>query len=124
VKLSALADRQPTAAVTLDDLLDDFQRIADMPLDAAPGLLTELAGRQSQLAAVQAALAARLYRADASAERGDTLLTVEEAAPILSVSPDWLYRKARALPFTVRHGQLLRFSAHGIQSYIKQRRRT
>jgi predicted DNA-binding transcriptional regulator AlpA len=49
----------------------------------------------------------------------DRLLTAEEAAKILGMSPDWLYRRAKQLPFTRRiHHKMLRFSYQGIQKYI------
>ncbi len=51
----------------------------------------------------------------------DELLDVEEAAHRLSLSTDWLYRKAKELPFTVRLGRGLSFSARGIDRYIQQR---
>ena len=54
--------------------------------------------------------------------REDLLLTVKEAAQKLGVLPDWLYRRAKKLPFTVRLGKRhLRFSARGIERYIRQR---
>jgi hypothetical protein len=53
----------------------------------------------------------------------DRLLTVDEAAAILAVTPDWLYRHADNFDFTVRPGPgQLRFSALGIQEYLKRRR--
>jgi predicted DNA-binding transcriptional regulator AlpA len=71
---------------------------------------------------VQTALTSR-FHADAGTGRDtDRLLTVDEAAAVLSQSTDWLYRHAKQLPFTVRVGNLLRFSAHGIQAFIRQRR--
>ena len=51
----------------------------------------------------------------------DELLDIEEAAHRLSLSTDWLYRRAKELPFTVRLGRGLRFSARGIERYIHQR---
>ena len=51
----------------------------------------------------------------------DRLLSVEEAAHTLAVSEDWLYRRAARLPFTVRLGRVLRFSADGLERYIRQR---
>jgi predicted DNA-binding transcriptional regulator AlpA len=52
----------------------------------------------------------------------DRLLTAEEAAARLAVAPDWLYRHADALPFTVRIGDRhLRFSTQGINRYIRER---
>jgi predicted DNA-binding transcriptional regulator AlpA len=51
----------------------------------------------------------------------DRLLDAGEAAQRLGTSPDWLYRRAARLPFTVRLGRALRFSAQGIDRYIRQR---
>ncbi len=53
---------------------------------------------------------------------GDKLLDAEEASKILSVSPDWLYRHGRQLPFTRKLApRVLRFSAQGIQKYLATR---
>jgi hypothetical protein len=53
----------------------------------------------------------------------DRLLTVHDAATILAVTPDWLYRHADDFAFTVRPGPgQLRFSALGIQEYLRKRR--
>ena len=53
----------------------------------------------------------------------DRLLDAEEAANMLSVSPDWLYRNARRLPFTRKLGpKMLRFSCQGIQKYLATRK--
>lgn len=43
------------------------------------------------------------------------LLTAKEAAPLLGVTPRWLYRRAAGLPFTRRLGpKTLRFDAEGL----------
>ena len=53
----------------------------------------------------------------------DRLVNVEEAAGFLGVSPDWLYRNAKKLPFTKKLGpKMLRFSAAGIQKYLASRK--
>lgn len=53
----------------------------------------------------------------------DRLLDAEEAARVLSVSPDWLYRSAKKLPFTRKLGpKMLRFSYQGIQKYLATRK--
>ena len=53
----------------------------------------------------------------------DMLLDAEEAAKMLSVSADWLYRNARRLPFTRKLGpKMLRFSSQGIQKYLATRK--
>ena len=54
-------------------------------------------------------------------EEEDRLLDVEEAASATRVSTDTLYRKARELPFTVRIGGNVRFSAQGISRFIATR---
>lgn len=52
----------------------------------------------------------------------DRLLTVDEAATKLGVSKDWLYRRAKKLPFTVfQSPRMVRFSIRGIERYIRQR---
>ena len=54
---------------------------------------------------------------------GDRLLNAEEAAEILSVSPDWLYRHGSSLPFTRKLApRVLRFSSQGIQKYLATRK--
>jgi len=54
---------------------------------------------------------------------GDRLLDAEEAAKILSVSPDWLYRHGSRLPFTRKLApRVLRFSYQGIQKYLATRK--
>jgi predicted DNA-binding transcriptional regulator AlpA len=60
--------------------------------------------------------------ADSIPTTRDRLLGVEEAAVKLGVTPDWLYRHHKDLPFTVRHGRPVRFSELGIEQYIRKRR--
>ena len=50
------------------------------------------------------------------------LLTVDEAAVMLSVSPDWLYRNKK-LPFRRKLGpKMLRFSYQGIVKWMDTRK--
>jgi predicted DNA-binding transcriptional regulator AlpA len=58
--------------------------------------------------------------ADGNRQGGeDHLVDAEEAAKLLSVSPDWFYKNWRKLPFAVKlHHKMLRFSSVGIQRYI------
>ncbi|MDH3444436.1 MAG: hypothetical protein OEN50_10965 [Deltaproteobacteria bacterium] len=54
---------------------------------------------------------------------GDRLLQADEAAKLLSVSEDWLYRNAKKLPFARKLGpKMLRFSSLGIQKYLATRK--
>lgn len=51
----------------------------------------------------------------------DRLLTIAEAAERLCTSEDWLYRNWKKLPFARKLSKKqLRFSAHGIDGYIRQ----
>lgn len=53
----------------------------------------------------------------------DRLVDAEEAARLLCVSEDWLYRCAKKLPFTRKLGpKMLRFSSVGIQKYLATRK--
>jgi hypothetical protein len=109
---------------TIDELLASLEEI---PAEKIPAAL-------SQLAAAQAKLAARLLQSGngTHAETADRLLTAKEASPSIGVKPDWLYDHAEQLPFVVRlpaakakgNGETkthLRFSALGIQKWIRSR---
>ena len=75
-------------------------------------LLTELEGVVERV----------LQRRSGNGHTEDRFLDAEEAAKILSVSPDWLYRHAKKLPFTRKLGpKMLRFSNLGIQKYLATR---
>ena len=53
----------------------------------------------------------------------ERLLNAEEAAEILNVSSDWLYRNAKKLPFTRKLGRkTLRFSHQGIMKWLANRK--
>ena len=86
----------------------------------------QLAALICHVASLQSVLAARLVRdfctiRETQARDGDRLLTVTEAAGKLACSKDWLYRHHHRLPFAVRNGRQLRFSAQGVDRYIRQR---
>src|SRR5262245_40370507 len=108
------------ATVDLADLVADPARAAEVPADAIPAVLLQIAGEQSQLAALSATLAARLV-AERADDEADRLLTVDQAAEQLATTPDWL-RRHPALPFTVRlsAGQV-RYSSQGIARFIARR---
>lgn len=55
--------------------------------------------------------------------KGERLIEAEEAAKILCVSTDWLYRRASKLPFTRKLGhKMLRFSYSGLLRWIESRK--
>jgi predicted DNA-binding transcriptional regulator AlpA len=107
----------PTPVPTLDDIAANPDRASELAPTTAAGLLVRLVGVQTVL----------LSRALADGKEGggntgeDRLLTVTEAATVLSQTEDWLYRHAKQLPFTVRVGNSLRFSSAGIAKWIRTR---
>lgn len=108
----------PTSAVELAAALEST--IADVPSDELPALLAVLAG-------CLARTSARLLRPDSlrapvTSSGNDENLCVEEASRRLGVSPDWLYRHHRRLPFTRRIGRRLLFSARGLERWNAQQR--
>jgi len=88
------------------------------PADIEP---EKIAPIMAQMAAIQLSLATRLVAENTERPQADAdnLLTVEEAAARLKCSEDWLYRRAKRLPFTVRVGRNLRFSERGIEAAIR-----
>ena len=53
----------------------------------------------------------------------DRLLSVPQAAEVLSRSEIWLYRNWKRLPFTVRIGRGVKFSRKGIDKWIETQKR-
>jgi excisionase family DNA binding protein len=100
------------------DKLNKEKIILPDPGDVAP---ENIASVMAQMAAIQMSLAARLVTENAERSQidADSLLTVEEAANKLKCSEDWLYKRAKRLPFTVRVGRNLRFSERGIEEAIR-----
>jgi predicted DNA-binding transcriptional regulator AlpA len=88
----------------------------------------ELPSLLAQVAALLGTLSTQLLTTQRDVRRGmqsdeDSLLTVTEAAQRLNTSPDWLYRHASKLPFTVRlTPKQLRFSSQGIERYLQRRK--
>lgn len=101
------------ASVAVPLELPPLEAVAELSANLLPALLVHLA-------ALQAAIAARLTVATACPDSGpDRLLTVKQAAPILGMSEDWLYRNAGRLPFTRRTGRRsLRFSERALKRYL------
>ncbi len=106
------------AAPTLDELASDPSKVHGLPAELAAALQTKCLLVLNVLWTRQ--LAARA-EPTASQSVDDTLLDIQDAAQRLKTSTDWLYRHARQLPFTVRNGRQLRFSAAGIARYIRER---
>src|SRR5215471_10069175 len=63
-----------------------------------------------------------IQAATTTRHEADRMLTAEEAAEMLSMSTDWLYRNAKKLPFTRKLGpKMLRFSYQGIKKWLATR---
>jgi hypothetical protein len=103
--------------INLAEIISDPKRAGDVQKDAIPLLM-------AQLVAVQSALLARFLTdphsqsAQVPNNEKDILLTADQAAPLLNVTPNWLYRHARQLPFSRRLSRkVLRFSEAGIRRW-------
>jgi hypothetical protein len=99
-------------------------RIAALPPETARALLAETAALIGQLSALQPPLLARLGGAGVPPAASGEALTIAEAAARLKVSPDWVYRHQRQLPFVRRVGRRsLRCDAAGLARWLATRPR-
>lgn len=87
----------------------DTAAVLAVPREEIPDALGELRR-------VEAILQARLL----APQEVDQLLTATEAARLLRVSADTLYRRGDELPFAVRVGSRLRFSRLGIARWVEE----
>ena len=95
-------------APTLDGKIEDKRMMVTLSVVELKGLIQE---------AVQAAISQNGHH------NGDRLLDKVEAAKVLGVSKDWLYRHAHQLPFSRKLGpKMLRFSYQGITKWIASRK--
>jgi hypothetical protein len=110
-----------SASVTAAQVVGDPALVLDVDAAALPGLL-------AQLTTTAAAVAARLSTIEprgaetTPSSGGDRLLTAKEAAVVLNLSTDFLYKHEAAKPFRVRIGSEVRFSLAGIQRFIERHR--
>ena len=91
-------------------------RIAEAPLSELPHLVGQLRELETK---AQARLFTEARTMDASSS--EQLIDIAEAAKRLSMSEGYLYRHWKKLPFAHKHSWGLRFSASGIDDYIKRR---
>jgi hypothetical protein len=111
----------PIALVpSLDELAADPARADGLEEEAAMALL-------ARCAVAQSALVGHLLRRPGvtkvvpDGQEEDRLLDVDETAKRLGTSAHYIYRHWRKLPFTVRIGSRLRFSARGMDRFIRAR---
>ena len=110
------------ANTDLADLIATLeQAIAEVSPREAPRLLGDLERLKASLWV--RLMSVHPHGSDQAPAGEDLLLTVKQAAQKLGVPKDWVYRRAKKLPFTVRLGpRHLRFSLRGIEGFIRQRR--
>ena len=124
--------KYPVGVPTLDAIIAEPGCLAALPVEVLATLSSRAAAIQSILASALTTKVVQNGRGttrarginDAGASRtedSDTLLSATEAAKRIGMSLPWMYRHAAALPFTVRQGRALRFSANGIETYIRVR---
>lgn len=78
---------------------------------------------EALIGAIRQAVREEIQALNGNKDDEERLLTAEEAAQLLSISPDWLYRQAKKLPFTRKLGpKMLRFSYQGILKYLATRK--
>jgi hypothetical protein len=113
---------------SLDELRADPARVAELPARVASDLLAEVEGELVRAQRLRDSPLLRAAIGDGPRRRssgdGDEILEIEEAAHRLGRSPRWLYANHRGLPFVLQDGKRcrLRFSATGIDRYIRERR--
>jgi predicted DNA-binding transcriptional regulator AlpA len=108
--------------IHLDALLADPARVADVEPAALPALLAQLTTAAAAVAARLATVVPVSDNGTASVASGDRLLTAKEAAVLLNLSTDFLYKHEAAKAFRVRIGSEVRFSLTGIQRFIERHR--
>lgn len=88
---------------------------------------TQLAALALQLAAAQSAVAAALVRRAQQRNQddgGDRLLTIQDAAKLLAVPPNFLYRNARKLKLAIKLGDgTIRVSRERLRQFIREQGR-
>jgi predicted DNA-binding transcriptional regulator AlpA len=111
----------PVVVPSLDALVVDPAKVAELLPEVAADLLVRVIGLQTALAT--RALGARSNGTQAPPE-AEHYLAPEEAAALLGVTRRWLYRNAKRLPFArPLSRKVLRFSEPGLRQWQAQKRR-
>ena len=109
---------------SIDGLLQQPDRVSEVPVGEVPGLLVRLGALVAALAARHAANvsnASKVLQVEPTDNR-DRNLTADEAAKMLGMKKSWLYRHSRELPFTRRLSRrAVRFSEKGIRRWLETR---
>jgi predicted DNA-binding transcriptional regulator AlpA len=121
------AGRVGQLSPALASLVANPSSASEVPVDRIPALVAELASEQSALSALQGALTVRLLVSQTDAatrpEPSDRLMTAEEVATALGVTPRWVQRRARRLPFARRiSDHAIRYSESGLRRWMSNRK--
>ena len=110
----------PELRARLGAILDDPDRVVDVPRDQVGSLIGTIVHLLGHLAGrLQGQVGDESGPAPDRRVRPDRLLTPGETSAILGVSRRWLYRHADKLPFTRRLSRkCLRFSESGVYKYL------
>ena len=94
------------------------QAVSDVSPQQAPALLGELERIRAVVWLRMTYLSENHLSHSVTEREADQLLTPEEAGQLLGVTPRWLYRHAKRLPFTRRLSRkTLRFSEAGLRRW-------
>jgi predicted DNA-binding transcriptional regulator AlpA len=92
----------------------------EIPMESIAPVITRLSSLQTALAARLIGMRTNLNQIDPLQDSEDELLTTADAAKLLNVSEDWIYRRANRLPFARRLSKkALRFSKTGLLKWRK-----
>jgi excisionase family DNA binding protein len=97
----------------------ELEGILESARQLSPAELPRLLG---ELEEIRSTALARLTSPAPPVQAPDALLDVDAAADRLGMSRSYVYRHAGRFPFVRRVGRSLRFSANGIENYLRQRR--
>jgi hypothetical protein len=112
---------------TLEDLISDPARVADISPNVAGDLLTRCDLELLRLSRLRDSLLIHLaVRANHRQldTRADVFDDIDEAARLIGRTPSFIYRNHRMLPFVIQEGRgrRLRFSRAAIERFLGQHR--
>jgi predicted DNA-binding transcriptional regulator AlpA len=109
--------------ITLDDIARNPLRVNALSADATRHLIAKLEMARGALKARRILLSDEPHPPARVPDAPDRLLRVQEAAALIGIAVDTLYRNADDYPFTQRpRPKCLRFSEKGIEQWIRARR--
>ena len=104
----------------LTELVCKPETVADLPVSEIPAILMRLASLQGVLLSRLAAGSSQSPRDVDGEGSADRNLSVREAAERLGMKSGYLYRHAKSLPFALKIGRRLLFSASGLERWNRR----